>query len=229
MNTIISPAFGEVSGTVQRIYDSLRQRIVAFELPPATILSRSDLTSEYQVSQTPLREALQKLAQDGLVSIRPQSKTVVSLIDTEQLREAHFLRVALEVEVARRLAMDPPEGFIARARSMIRMQLAIAEDPSQYRTFQELDESFHHALFVAAGQAELHRLVRERSGHMERVRQLHLPEQGKIENIMFYHKAIIDAIEAKSPEAAMEATRGHLSRTVMQVEALRVKHPDYFT
>ncbi|MDB6454299.1 GntR family transcriptional regulator [Falsirhodobacter sp. 20TX0035] len=217
------------ANTVQRIHDALRQRIITLDLPPGTVLSRTELTEEYGVSQTPLREALQKLAHDGLVTIRPQSKTIVSRIDTEQLREAHFLRVALETEVSRRLAEDLPEGTIARLRSIIRMQQAVGDDPSQYRIFQELDELFHQTLFIAAGQPDLHRLVRERAGHMERVRQLHLPHPGKISDILERHTAIVDRIEAQDAPGAMDAARSHLSRTVLQVEALREKHPDYFT
>lgn len=217
------------ANTVQRIYDALRQRIITLDLPPGTTLSRTALTEEYGVSQTPLREALQKLAHDGLVTIRPQSRTIVSRIDTEQLREAHFLRVALETEVSRRLAEDPPEGMTARLRSIIRMQQAVADDSSQYRIFQELDELFHQTLFIAAGQPDLHRLVRERAGHMERVRQLHLPHPGKISDILERHTAVVDRIEARDAAGAMDATRSHLSRTVLQVEALREKHPDYFT
>jgi len=217
------------ANSVQRIYDDLRQRIITLELPPGSTLSRTELTEEYGVSQTPLREALQKLAHDSLVMIRPQSRTVVSRIDTEHLHEAHFLRVALETEVARHLAENVPDGVVARLRSMIRMQHAVADDPSQYRIFQELDELFHQTLFIAAGHPELHRLVRERAGHMERVRQLHLPHAGKIADILSRHKAIVDTIEAGNPEAAMRAARDHLSRTVLQVEALKKEHPDYFT
>lgn len=223
--TSLDPTAG---GTVQRIYDSLRQRIVTLDLPPGSALSRIDLTAEYSVSQTPLREALQRLAHDGLVSIRPQSKTVVSQIDTNRLREAHFLRVALETEVVRRIADDLPEGLVANLRSLVRMQEAIGHDDGQYRMFQELDELFHQTLFAAVGQIDLNRLVRERSGHMERVRQLHLPEHGKIESILYYHRAMVDAIEARDATAAMTAVREHLSRTLQQVEALREVHPDYF-
>lgn len=217
------------ANTVQRIYEALRQRIITLDLPPGETLSRNDLSEEYGVSQTPLREALQKLSHDGLVSIRPQSKTTVSRIDTEQLREAQFLRVALETEVARRLSESLPEGVIGRLRSIVRMQEAVADDPSQYRTFQELDELFHQTLFIAAGQPELHRLVRERAGHMERVRQLHLPEPGKIADILERHSAIVNTIGEGDTQGAVTATRDHLSRTVTQVEALRRKHPDYFS
>ncbi|WP_045389994.1 GntR family transcriptional regulator [Falsirhodobacter sp. alg1] len=214
--------------TAQRLYDSLRHRIVMLDLPPGTVLSRVELTVEYAVSQTPLREALQRLAQDGLVAIRPQSRTVVTPIDTNQLREAHFLRVALECEVARGLAEAPPEGLIPRLRSILRMQQAVAEDPNQYRLFQELDEMFHQTLFDTMGQPELYRLIRERSGHMERVRQLNLPEKGKTEHILRLHKEIVDAIASSDPELAVAQTRAHLGNTVRMLEGLRERHPHYF-
>ncbi|MDP3342756.1 GntR family transcriptional regulator [Frigidibacter sp.] len=236
MNSSLAATFGladtghslQGGGTVQRVYDSLRQRIITLELPPETTLSRTDLTGTYDVSQTPIREAMQRLKQDGLVRIYPQSKTVVTRIDVPQIYEAHFLRVALETEVVRRLAEGCEPATITRARSIIKMQEAVADDPGQLAIFQELDELFHQTLFAGLGRSGLHQLVRERSGHLERVRRLHLPEAGKILTILDGHRAIIDAIAAKDPEAAIAAIRDHLSRTVARVEDLRQEYPDYF-
>ncbi|GHG23715.1 GntR family transcriptional regulator [Paracoccus aerius] len=215
-------------GTVQRVYESLRKRIITLELPPDTTLSRTDLTETYGVSQTPIREALQLLKQEGLVHIFPQSKTVVTRIDVPQTYEAHFLRVALETEVCRRLATEAPADVLTRARSIIRMQEAIAEDTSQIAVFQELDELFHQTLFAGLRQSGLHQLVRERSGHLERIRRLHLPEQGKVLNILSGHRSIVDGIASGDPDAAIAAIRGHLSQTVSRVEALREEFPQYF-
>ena len=74
-------------GTVQRVYEDLRKRIITLDLPPDTTLSRSELTDTYEVSQTPIREAMQLLKQEGLVRIYPQSKTVVTRIDVPQIYE----------------------------------------------------------------------------------------------------------------------------------------------
>lgn len=215
-------------GTVQRVYESLRKRIITLDLPPDTTLSRADLTEHYGVSQTPIREALQLLKQEGLVHIFPQSRTVVTRIDVPQTFEAHFLRVALETEVCRRLAADRDEETLARARSIIRMQEAIAEDASQIGVFQELDELFHETLFAGLGRTGLHQLVRERSGHLERIRRLHLPEKGKVLNILSGHRAIVEGIASGDPDTAMTAIRAHLSQTVARVETLREEFPQYF-
>ncbi|WP_105370887.1 GntR family transcriptional regulator [Neorhizobium huautlense] len=219
-----------LGGTVQRVYDDLRKRIVTIQLPPDTTLSRTELSETYEVSQTPIREALQLLKQEGLVRIYPQSRTVVTRIDVLQIHEAHFLRVALETEVCRRLANDPDldPSVVTRARSIIKMQSAIADDAEQVAIFQELDEVFHQTLFAGAKRSGLHQLVRERSGHLERIRRLHLPEKGKIVSILEGHRAIIEAIAARDEQGAVNAIREHLSRTVAKVEDLRKEFPHYF-
>lgn len=226
----LPPALAPVAAgsTVQIVYQDLRKRIITLELPPDTTLSRNELTETYEVSQTPIREALQLLKQEGLVRIQPQSRTVVTRIDVPEILEAHFLRVALETEVCRRLTGGDNKAVLARARSIIRMQEAVAEDPEQITIFQELDEVFHQTLFAGVGQLGLHQLVRERSGHLERVRRLHLPEQGKVLNILEAHHAIVEAIASGSEARAVAAIREHLSRTVAKIEELRQEFPDYF-
>ncbi|WP_134679051.1 GntR family transcriptional regulator [Paracoccus ravus] len=226
----LSPADGSASGsgsTVQRIYEDLRQRIIDFDLPPEMTLARNDLTEAYGISQTPLREALQKLHAEGLVRIYPQSRTVVTRIDIPQIYEAHFLRVALECEVARGLALASDPELVTRARSIIRMQEVVAQDPNQVSMFQELDEVFHNTLFSGLGRSPLHRLIRERSGHLERARRLH-NAQGRVSSIIAGHMAVVDAIEAGNAEAATQAMRAHLGGTISHLEALRGEYPDYF-
>ena len=224
----LPPAPVAAGSTVQTVYQDLRKRIITLELPPDTTLSRNELTETYEVSQTPIRDALQLLKQEGLVRIQPQSRTVVTRIDVPEILEAHFLRVALETEVCRRLTGGDNKVVLARARSIIRMQEAVAEDPEQITIFQELDEMFHQTLFAGVGQLGLHQLVRERSGHLERVRRLHLPEQGKVRNILEAHHAIVEAIASGSEARAVAAIREHLSRTVAKIEELRQEFPDYF-
>ncbi|HBD89399.1 MAG TPA: GntR family transcriptional regulator [Gemmobacter sp.] len=214
-------------GTVQRVYEDLRRRIIDFDLPPDMTLDRNDLTEAYGISLTPLREALQKLHVEGLVRIYPQSRTVVTRIDIPQIYEAHFLRMALECEVVRNLALSPDPALITRARSIIRMQEAVAEDSAQILMFQELDEVFHDTLFSGLGRSALHRLMRERSGHLERARRLH-NAQGRVKPIIAGHLRVIDAIEAGDSDGAVRAMRDHLGGTISHIENLRGQYPDYF-
>src|SRR3546814_6143369 len=145
----------------QRIYDDLRSRIVSLELPPGTTLSRGALAKHYDVSLTPIREAMQRLEQDGLIRIFPQSKTVVTKIDVAQLYEAHFLRVAVESEVARRLASAPDlallkPALLKKAKAILALQETLAGNLEEIGLFNELDEAFHQTLFAGVDQLNLH-------------------------------------------------------------------------
>jgi DNA-binding GntR family transcriptional regulator len=219
---------GEPVTAAQRVYDDLRRRIVNLELPPGTTLSRVELTRQYEVSQTPLREAMQRLEQDGLIDIFPQSRTVVTKIDSAQLYEAHFLRVAVEAEVVRRLARAPDPAVIKKARAILTLQEALADNLDEIGMFNELDEAFHQTLFGAVGQLNLHRMLKAKAGHLARARRLDLPKGGKIRAILNSHRAIVDAIEAGDGLAAQDAMRDHLAGTVGRIEALQREHPDHF-
>lgn len=223
---------GEIAGhgnVASQLYDDLRRRIISLDLPPGTVLLRAELAAEYGVSQTPLREALQRIEQDGLLHVHPQSKTVVSKIDIAQIYEAHFMRVALETEVVRHLARQSSKETMAVATAIIRMQEAIADDRDQLRTFQELDDNFHRALFGGVGHQRLHQLINARSGHLSRMRKMQPHDDRRIRHILDGHKSIVAAILSEDEDKAMEAMRAHLSKTVTNAPRLRDKYRDFFT
>lgn len=219
---------GATQSAAARTLDALRARIIAMDLPPDTVLARSDLALEYAVSQTPLREALQKLEAEGLVDIYPQSRTVVTRIDPAQIREAHFLRLAVETEVLRRLAETADPALVSRLKTLVSLQEALADNPAELPAFQELDELFHQTLIAGAGQPGLYALLRSRSGHLNRLRRLDLPGAGKIRHILQGHRAIIAGLETRDAQAAQEAIRGHLSQTLSRLDHLRGQHPQFF-
>lgn len=213
----------------ERVYQDLRERILSFDLPPGTGLSRNDLAASYHVSQAPIREALQALEEDGLVVIIPQSRTLVSQIDVVQLHESQFLRVAVECEVVRRLAMGGHHDTIGRARSILRMQSTLEGQLDQMDMFNDLDRSFHATLFDGAGMSRVNEMVRRKMGHLARCQRLELPIRGKMATILAQHTKIIETLEAGDPISAMDAMREHLSGTISRVDKLRLEHPDYFS
>ena len=223
-----APAAQRINALAQRVIDALRERIVSLELPPGATLSRVDLARQFDVSLTPIREAMQRLEQDGLIRIIPQSKTVVTKIDVAQLYETHFLRVAVEAEVARRLAEKPDPAVLKKARAILTMQETLVDNLDEISLFNELDEAFHQTLFAGVGQLSLHAMLKAKAGHLSRVRRLDLPKEGKIRGIMRGHWAVLEAIEAGDPLGAQEAMREHLAGSVKRIEEMRREHPGYF-
>lgn len=212
----------------QQVYETLRRRILEFELPPDATLSRTDLAAEFGVSQTPIREAMHELEQDGLIRIYPQSRTVVTRIDVKQLHETQFLRVAVECEVVRRLAKAHRPETVRRARGILDMQGTLVGKIDQMDLFDELDRAFHQTLFEGVGMAGINATVQRRLGHLSRCQRLELPREGKMATIHGQHLAVLDGIKAGDGDAAAEAMRAHLSGTISRIASLRQEFPDYF-
>lgn len=220
------PRIKRVSAS-QQIHEALRERIISLELAPGQNLSRAEISEYYGVSQTPVRDAMLKLEEEGLLVIYPQSKTEVSKIDVEHARETQFLRLSIELEVARVLSGDRRAGRLAAARKAIAQQEA-ALAVGDLDLFSRFDRNFHRALYEAAGVSNLWELVTSRSGHIDRLRNLNLPDPGKPANILHYHNRIIDAIEAGDAAKAETAIRGHLSGTIGAVNEIIARRRDFF-
>jgi DNA-binding GntR family transcriptional regulator len=209
-----------------QVFERLREMIIALELAPGAVLARNELAHMFGVSQTPVRDALIKLSEEGLVDIFPQHATVVSRIDIASAQQAHFLRRAIEVEVAATLAARPTELLVAQLRAQVEIQSALAAG-DDYGQFIAADREFHRLMYVAAGVPDLFDLVRRHSGHVDRLRRLHLPAGGKTRSVVRDHKRIVDAIAAGHAEEARQRVREHLSGTLGQLEQIRAAHPDF--
>src|SRR6478735_4542601 len=211
-----------------QVFERLRGMIIALELPPGAPLSRAELAGQFGVSSTPIRDALMRLEEEGLVDVFPQHATVVSRVDLGQAQQAHFLRQALELEIVRLLTGQHDRSLIIRLDQAIALQQQYAR-AGEFEAFMAGDNDFHAQLYAAAGKQELWALVRSRSGHIDRLRRLHLPSPGKAQNIVRHHKLITRAIEAGDADAVQQHLRKHLSGTLSELDTIRRQYPEYLT
>lgn len=211
-----------------QIRDLLREKIVSLDYQPGQSLSRTELATTFGVSQSPIRDAMMRLAEEGLLEIYPQSRTLVSLIDVAHASETQFLRLSLELEVTHRLAIGEKPSPTDELKSLAR-QMEAARDAGDMLDFGRTDTAFHRTMFRAVGAGNLWELVVKRSGHIDRLRKLNLPDPGKSERIIASHCAIIDAVVAGDPAGANAAVRQHLGETLSSVDHIRRAHPTYFS
>lgn len=209
-----------------QVFDQLRDMILSLVLAPGAVLSRVTLARQFGVSQTPVRDALMRLAAEGLVEIFPQHATVVSLIDLTAARQAHFLRRSMELEVVRALALDHKSETIARLRDSIESQRAAARK-GDLKGFSDADRAFHRIMYDAAGVPDMWLLMHRHCGQLDRLRRLNLPDLCKIETVLADHQAIVDAIADRQPELAQAFLRKHLAGTLANIEALSARFPNY--
>lgn len=211
-----------------QVFERLRSMIVSLELPPGSPLSRAALASQFGVSSTPIRDALMRLDEEGLVDVFPQYATVVSRVDVRLAQQAHFLRQALELEIVRELAIRQDDTLVAALRDTIARQQQHSK-AGEFEKFMAADNEFHGALYAAADKQNLWTLVRSRSGHIDRLRRMHLPSPGKAQDIVRHHKLIARDIGAGRPDEAQQHLRTHLSGTLSELALIRSRYPEYLS
>ena len=209
------------------IYEELYKSIARVDLKPGEVLNEKALTERFSVSRTPLREALLRLHGDGLVEMVPQAGTFVSRIPVAAIREAIIIRRALEELAVVRLAEVANERDVARIDLVIAQQrLAVTLDDQ--RSFHDADEAFHEMIALAAGFARLWPMVRQVKVHLDRLRVLTLPIEGRMGVTVDEHQAIRDAIAARDVEGARSALHRHLGVMIPYIEHVSATYPDYF-
>lgn len=213
-------------GAAHRIAAALREDIEALRLLPGAAISRPGLRDRFGLSSTPIRDALTLLAQEGLVAVRPQSRTVVTHIDLDAVVRSHVLRLSLDLEVGRMACADP--AALAPALNALLAQQQEAMDRGDAPAFSRLDAEFHRLQYRHTGMEELWHLAQATAGHFNRVRRLNLRREGNAARLLSDHRAIADAIAASDIDAAARAIRAHLVRSKPQTERLRQAHPHLF-
>ncbi len=202
-----APAHG---ATVAHIVERLRDDILAHRLSPGERLVECDLTARFAVSRGPVREALRRLAAEGLIEHAPHRGAVVRRLSQREIRELFQIRVAME-SLAARLAAEAAEPE-ERSRFAEEIQMIFDEAPREVCVYLKENAAFHEAIMSLAGNRQLRDLSM----------RLHLPlimaQVGDaltvevLRTSVREHRAIAEAILAQDPAAAAAAMRAHLER-----------------
>ena len=212
------------NATVQ-VFEHLRELIVSLAVKPGAVLARPQLCEFYGLSLSPVREALLRLAEEHLVDIYPQHQTRVRCIDLAQARQAHFLRLSVELEMVHVLATQADQSLARALLDLVEGQRACLE-AGDLAGFTRVDMEFHRSMFEAARVPDLWLLNRSRSGNLDRLRRLHLPMNGKAKSILAQHAEIAHCIARGDADAAQRSVRNHLSGTLSAIDAMRERHPE---
>ena len=193
------------SSLTSRAYERLEELIVTLRLKPGQILSESFLVAELQIGRTPVREALQRLAFEGLVVILPRRGVLVSEIDLGQ--QLRLLEVRREIErlVARKAASRADEAE-REAFSTLAEGLARAAQEDDAAAFMQLDLRFNRMTLAAARNDYATRTMRLMQGLSRRFWYRHYRETLDLERCADLHRAVAEAIAAGEPEAAAAAS-----------------------
>jgi DNA-binding GntR family transcriptional regulator len=200
----------------ERVYQVIRAAIIDGRIASGSPVAEPALAKELGVSRTPVREALRKLDEVGLVSLQPGGRAVVVTLSENSLRETYELREALEGMAARLAAQrigDAAGEQIERA-ARASLDAAQAGDDAGFRAH---DADFHTRVSTAAGNDRLARYLNNARDLAGALRQIDAPAPGYAEACGHAHLATADAIRSHHPERAEAAMRAHIQAVLDHV------------
>jgi DNA-binding GntR family transcriptional regulator len=210
-----------------RIYTELRGELVSMRRRPGEVISEAEIALTYGVSRTPVREAILKLSDEGLLDVFPQSGIFVSRIPLAALPEAIIIRKALEETTARLAAERATTSQILQLRSIIERQRE-ADAAGDRTAFHQADELFHATIADVARHPGIWTLILQVKVHVDRYRQLTLPVAGRMTQVIAEHEPILAAIEAHDPQRAGAAMERHLDVLLHDISQTRHTNPEFF-
>ena len=193
----------------EHIYEKLRRTIVHLDMEPGAAISEKNICTTYAVSRTPVREALQRLAEEGLVNIFPHSGTYVSRISLKLAEEGFIIRRVLEIESVRRAAERMSDADIATLDAIITRMRGILAD-NRLEDYIDEDDAFHAAIAAVSGFPRIWKFINLAKVHLDRMRQLSAPVPGHLAEVTEQHAGIVRALERRNPAQAEQAMRVHL-------------------
>jgi len=227
----VGPGLGPVNRSARRdrvsdrVHAELVEAIRELRLTPGAVISEHDLTAALGVSRTPVREALARLADSGLVTVVPQVGTRVAAIRMSEVREAQFVRENLELAVLGELCANTDADLSTALRVLPRQQEAMLRGDTD--EFFATDERFHAALFAASGHARSWELLRPLKVHLDRVRRVSIPRATALSEVFDEHVAIADAVNRGDVTEARRVATTHVRRVLAYAPTLAADHPDW--
>ncbi len=217
----------KILGKSEQIYEHLRRAIVRLELEPGAAISEKDVCARFDVSRTPVREALQRLAEEDLVDIFPHSGTWVSRISFALAEEGFVVRRALEVESVRKAAAAiTAEGEAELSGLLAHMRRILHEE--RLADYLEADDAFHAAIARISGYPRIWKFIGLAKVQLDRMRQLSAPVPGHLAEVTDQHAAIVQALARRNAMQAELAMRIHLDSSFEVMAAIYPGKPALF-
>jgi DNA-binding GntR family transcriptional regulator len=190
----------------EEVAELLRQRIFARELEPGSWIDELRIAEALGISRTPLREALKVLAAEGLVTMKVRRGAYVTEVSEKDLRDVYHLLALLESDAARVVAHNASAEQMAQINALHQDLEKATHDRDR---FFEINEAFHRLLLELADNRWRDQMVADLRKVMKLNRHSSLFKEGRIEQSLAEHRAIVQALTERQPELAAERMSAH--------------------
>lgn len=211
----------------KQIFNILQRDIVHCNILPGTVLSEKEVSVRFNVSRQPVREAFIKLAESGLIQVRPQRGSFVNKISIRHVNDGCFIRKAIECAVVRRATELATETQILQLEQNIYQQNLTVEQ-KQLHDFLNLDDEFHQQISLMADCPLAWNTIENIKVNVDRVRFMSLEQTSPLHGLYQQHLDIFSAISQRNPEKAETSMRFHLEEINSSVLTISNKNKDWF-
>lgn len=199
-----------VTTTAEEVYRRVKQAITDGDLAPGTRLVESALAKRLGVSRTPVREALQRLVQDGLAAVDGGRGLIVARLSIENIRHAYVLREALEGLAARLAAAHQRPDLLEILSGSLR---AMEHGTRDVAAFDQAHSTFHDTIAEMSGNPFIIQALKGLDGFRTRMVSLDWVTQKRVFASVPEHRLIFEAIELRQPDLAEQHARTHVRQT----------------
>jgi DNA-binding GntR family transcriptional regulator len=209
----------DITNLREQTYDIIKNMIILREIEPGKKINEEQIAKEIQVSRTPIREALCRLENEGIVKIIPRRGAFVSELTETNVREILLIREVLEGLVVRLAVEHMDVQTLEKLRKVIRKVSSIPEEDRDLIDYTRSEVNFHALLLSASNNQMLKNMMEMINAHLQiiRLRTVVIPERAQ--KTVKEHQQILTAIEKGDTDFAEELMRKHV-RSVREV-ALR--------
>ncbi len=196
------------------VYVALREAIFSREFAPGQRIDVEELGRQLGVSRTPLKDAINRLAMEGLVSVVPRQGTFVTALQADEMADVCDVRGALEQYAVERGIPQVTEEHLERMRAEVRGLRETLDSSGKcgdHMAFVAHDHGFHRVIIDAAGSRKLAEVYEALNVHIQVARVYYMDADKRIEQVCAEHLAILQAYEARDVEAAKAAMAIHVA------------------
>lgn len=191
----------------EEAYEIIKRKIIMLEMRPTSDISEEALIQELNISRTPIREAIQRLAKDRFVIIYPRKGTIVSDVSLDLINCVYEVRLLNEPYMARQTVGQTTDEWIWKMKSEFQSFRPESYDVMKYI---DLDYKLHNELTSYSNNMFLNSLFAVVNDHNHRIRVMTSTRNRDYSRSIREHLAILEAIEKRDPDAVEQAVRAHI-------------------
>lgn len=211
------------------VYRSLRESIIRITLRPGEIISEPLLQNYFQMSRSPIREALSILKHENLLSVAPKSRTQVVLMNKRLLMESRYLRCVMEEKILKRILEKDTEPLQQQLKKIMdEAEDAMKHRSSAVKVIFDYDGLFHRTVFEFAGFSYLWDMIRTYNIQYSRFLNLYVEEKLYGESFLPDHRKLIQRIKEKDWPHLEQYVNDNYAHVEGYLRELETKHPSYF-